>query len=90
MAGFVRVELLEGTNTRSNTRTTILMREDRPHLAVAFYACDVGAVRSMIERAERDRDLIPWHFAETPAGVFTELTKLGEYTLNIKDDNTVH
>lgn len=85
MAGSIKVEMFAGTNTRNNTRTTILVREDRPHLAVAFYACDVGAVRSMIEKAERDRDLIPWYFAETPAGVFADLTKLGEYTLDIKD-----
>ena len=85
MAGSVKVELFEGTNARNNTRTTILKREDRPHLAVAFYACDVGAVRSMIEKAERERDLIPWYFAETPADVFTDLTKLGDYTLDIKD-----
>ncbi len=85
MAGSVRVELFEGTDTRNNTRTTLLKREDRPDVLVSFGACIEDDVRGMIEQAERRRILCQWYFAETPAGVFNELTKLGEYALHLKE-----
>lgn len=84
MAGSIRVELFEGTDSRNNTRTTILKREDRPHLVVAFGACIEDDVRCMIECAERRRNLCQWYFAETPAAHFYDLTKLGEYALHLK------
>lgn len=85
MAGSIRVELFEGTDSRNNTRTTILKREDRPHMVVAFGACIEDDVRYMIESAERRLDLCRWSFAEEPAAPFYELTKLGEYTLHLKE-----
>ena len=36
MAGSIRVELFEATDTRNNTRTTLLKREDRPDLATVL------------------------------------------------------
>lgn len=85
MAGTVRVELFEATDTRNNTRTTLLTREDRPDVAVPFGACIEDDVRGMIECAERRRNLCQWYFAEAPICRFIELTKLGEYALNIED-----
>lgn len=85
MAGSIRVELFEATDTRNNTRTTLLTREDRPHVAVAFGACIEDDVRGMIEQSERRRNLCQWYFAEAPAVLFTEHTKLGEYALHLKE-----
>lgn len=89
MAGSVkvhtRVMLYEATDTRNNTRTTLLTREDRPDVAVPFGSCIEDDVRCMIECAERRRNLCQWYFAEAPIGRFTELTKLGEFALILKE-----
>lgn len=85
MADSVKVELFEGTDTRNNTRTTLLKRGDRQHLMVAFGECIEDEVRGLLEQAERRQAARQWHFAETPAVLFNDLTKLGEYVLRLKE-----